>query len=137
MEIKIKDVNSFAKNNGIIMYDKITEIYEVVAVLTQKKKVYYLIKYDGIPRLYESKFFDIISEKIPDYWIFKYFKYNNVIKNKKYMFDITVDMYMGPKELIDNDNFFFDIIDEPQEAIYILYDTLKKYGKEWRTPPQT
>ena len=106
-------------------------------MITQKKKVYYLIEDCEIPHLYESKFFDIINEEIPSYWIFRYFKYNNVIKNKKYMFNFTLDLYMGPKELIDNTNFFFDVLDEPQDASYVLYDTLKKYGKEWRTPPQT
>lgn len=129
MEIKVK-------NKNIRMFDK--EIYEVIAIIMQKKKILYLVQEDGgIPYLYEAKFFDVIDDKIHDYWVFKHYKYNNVIKSKKHMFSIILDMYIGPKELIDNIDFFFDIIDEKENASYILYDTLKLYGKQWQTPPQT
>ena len=59
------------------------------------------------------------------------------LKNEKYKFSIIIDAYIGPKELIDDTNFFFDIVEEPSAAIQALYNCLKTYGVEWKTPPQT
>lgn len=136
MKIKIKDKNKFIKENKILLYNEITEVYEVIAIVIQKKQICYLVQEKNMITLYNEKHFEIIDDKIPDYWIFKYFKYKNLLKNQKYMFSIVLDTYIGPEEFITNSNFFFDIYENPEKANQFLYDTLKKHGKEWKTPPQ-
>lgn len=136
MLVKIKYKDSFIKGNGPILHDEITKTCEVLAIVSQKQRIYYLIYIEGITHLLEEKYFEVIDAKIPDYWIFKYFKYNNVLKNNKYIFNIILDMYIGPKELINDKNFFFDVVENTDDTNQFLYDTLKKYGKEWKTPPQ-
>ena len=87
--------------------------------------------------MFDEHFFEVTDDKIPDFWIFKYFKYNNLVKNQKHLVSLVIDMYIGPKELIEDSDFIFDVLLEPADASRTLYNTLLKYDKEWKTPYQT
>lgn len=126
MLIKIKDEKQFVKKNGFILYDKFPEFYEVLAIIANKKEVKYLVQDNGIPVLYNAEYFEIVDDTVPSYWIFRRFKYNNIIKNKKYMFDIGIDMYIGPSDYINDPDFLFEVFENPEEAGLILYEVQKK-----------
>lgn len=117
-----------------------TEIFDVIAIISGKKKVWYLVQDNpigGMLDLIPSEYFTVVDENIPNNWIFRYYKYNHKVSNKKYICLLIIDMYIGPQELIDDVDFLFEVLDRHDIAIQKYYDYLKKYGKEWRTPPQT
>lgn len=128
MKIKRKDKKYFKK-----MHYPEKDIYEVLAIIIDKKETNYVIQEDNnVAYIVNSKGFDIIDEKIPDYWIYK-----SKLKIKKDYFKMKIKLYLGPKELIYDTDFFFNYYVDNDEADYDLYHTLAKYGKENKTPPQT
>lgn len=135
MRIRITNKSYFLKHNKF-MYSKFTNEFQVFAILNRKNKIEYLVLDDDVVSIYDSKHFEIIDDKIPDFWVFKKFQ-NNTIENKKYNFSFRLDTYVGPRELIENQDFLFDIYENLDDALSFLYITLKKYNSEWRTPPQT
>lgn len=137
MLIRVKDKKLFIKKNGFILYDEVPDFYEVLAIIAKKKEIKYLVQENGIPTMYTAKYFEILDDVIPNYWIFQYFKYNNIIKNKKYMFDIGIDMYIGPKDYINDPDFLFNVFEDPKVAGVTLYEVQKKYGNIFHTRQQT
>ncbi len=117
--------------------------YEVYAMIIEKKVFKYLLRIDGDINFYDSSQFEVIDDSIPEFWIFKKYKYNNKIQNNRakysyeYMFSIIVDAYFGPRELIEPNDFLFDVYVSNKLSETTLYNTLVKYGRQWRTPPQT
>lgn len=127
MKIKIKDIDLFIKGNGIIMFNNIQQYFDVLAIIQHKKKIKFLVKEEyGFPRLYDSIYFDIIDSKINSDWIYRFFGYNNKLKNKKYMFDFYIDTYIGIKDFIEDPDFLFNVIDDPREAELFCYNVIKK-----------
>ncbi len=110
--------------------------YEVYAVILEKRNFKYLLRIDGDIGFYNSDSFEIVDDSIPDFWIFKKYKYNNKIENHRakylyeYMFSIILDAYFGPKELIEPNDFLFDVFVSNELSERTLYNTLAKYGKQ-------
>lgn len=128
MIIKRKQKEKFKK-----MYYPEKETYEVLAIIMEKKNISYLVQEDNnFAYIVDSKYFDIIDEILPDYWIIK----NNFMIKKDY-FKKKFKTYLGPKELIYDTDFFFNYYIGNDEADYELYHTLAKYGKEHKSPKQT
>lgn len=128
MKIKRKDKKYLKK-----MHYPEKDIYEVLAIIIDKRETNYVIQEDNnVAYIVNSKGFDIIDEKIPDYWIYK-----SKLKIKKDYFKMKIKLYLGPKELIYDTDFFFNYYVDNDGADYDLYHTLAKYGKENKTPPQT
>ncbi len=115
--------------------------YDVIAIVKDKKRYCYLLQYDpigGYLELIDSEFFTVIDEHIPEHWIFRVHNRKDKKARKKiFNLDIIFDLYLGPQELIERVGFFYDVLEYNLEAVQTYYDYLKKYGKEWRTPPQT
>lgn len=137
MMIKIRSLKT-AKNKISGIFHETDKTHEVIAVIMIKKEVFYLMQDDDKwICLINSDNCDVVDDKICDFWVFRRFKYNNVIKNKKYNFKLIVDMYLGPEELIDNEDFLFDVMNDSEEAEYTLYNCLIAHGYDLHTSPQT
>lgn len=143
MIVKNKEIKKHFYNSPLRDFKVKKTKYEVYAIILEKRIFKYLLRIDGDIGFYDSNLFEVIDDSIPEFWIFKKYKYNNKIQNNRakylyeYMFSIIVDAYFGPKEFIEPNDFLFDVYVSNELSEITLYNTLVKYGRQWRTPPQT
>lgn len=124
MIVQIKDVEQFAISNGIYLPDNYdTNIsYEVYAVERCKQPLRVLLFIPCIKKLDFVKVdssIKIISDEINENWIFtKKFKGGRTIVSGfvKYFQPITIKNLCSPKWMVDDREFFLDLIEKPKYA---------------------
>lgn len=121
--------NSAALEKKYNFYDVevVKNKFEVHAIKKSKNGNQYLfVIYNGL-FWWDADLFDIIDNNTPEYWINKSFGRFGKLKNKQYDFSIDISEFTGPKELIENTNFLFDIYEYPSVAFQFFCDVIKKY----------
>lgn len=90
--------------------------YKVLAIRVRRKKRQYLVEHEKRLCWWDADLFDVIDESIPENWLTVQYKRFHKFKNKNFDFDISTSFYHGPKAFLENENFFFDIIENPVDA---------------------
>lgn len=98
--------------------------YNVLAIRCWKKKQY-LVEDNMILNWWDADLFKIIDDAIPQEWVTIQYKSFHKYKNPKYNFKIPTTYYQGPKKFLDNQDFFFDIYENPGVA-YDYYKSIYK-----------
>lgn len=130
MRVKVSciDRDKFEKTEAYFGVELGDNIFEVFSIARFKNKKNYLLKIGkGYLDWYRAELFEIKDNLIPDFWIYKKFCWFYTIKNKKYNFSIVLKEFWGPEDFINDDNFLFDIYEEPEKANNFAYKVIKKY----------
>ena len=121
MKIKIINLKLYCKTNGIHFSNEINISNEryVYAIAETKKDKYFLIDGRGNPFwIYDNKAIEISDNKIPNNWIFTK-KYNYYIKSE--YSGVKIKNIFSPKWMIDDETFFYDIIENRDIAADKFY----------------
>lgn len=129
MKISCLDKKKLEKKEGISGLDLKNNIFNVVTIVVMKGKIYYLLSIGEQfwVRLYSADLFEVVDNSLPSYWKYRYYGFKNKLKNKEYDFDLYVDAIIGPKELVENDKFVFEIYENPRLISEEIYKIIKKY----------
>lgn len=129
MKVSCIDKNKFEKKEGYygVNFDK--NIFEVILIVIVKGEISYLMNIGEqfYPMIHNAELFNIEDNSLPSYWTYRYYGYKNKLKNKEYDFDIFVDALIGPKELVENDSFMFEIYENPRHMAEEIYRIIQKY----------
>ena len=90
--------------------------YEVLAIRIRRRKRQYLVENEKRLHWWDTDLFDVIDATVPENWRTVHYKRFHKFKNEKYDFHISTSFYHGPKAFLDNEDFFFDIIENPISA---------------------
>lgn len=102
------------------------ETYQVLAIRIRRRKKQYLVADDLQLKWWDSDLFEVIVQAIPKDWITVQYARFHKFKNKNYDFDISTTYYQGPQEFLDNEDFLFDIYENPTQAYNYYYQYLQK-----------
>lgn len=103
-------------------------IFEVFSIANFKMEKNYLLRFPNDNfRWFSSSLFKVINDSIPHFWVHKKFSLFSVLKNKKYDFSILLGEYWGPEEFLNNEDFLFDIHEEPERADNFANEIIRKY----------
>lgn len=123
MQIKVNDVNELEKRHACWGYSASSVItYEVLAIKQVHKKTQYLIEDDMRLNWWDADLFSVVDKTIPEEWIKLQYKCFHSFRNKKYNFRIAVNCFWGPNRFLENEDFLFDIYENPRKA-YAFYKT--------------
>lgn len=126
MIIKVSDVHELMDREACWGSTNLfPQYYTVLAIMQFRRRKQYLIDFDGRLFWWNANLFKIVDESFPENWIIVQYKKCHKYKNKKYDFDIPISFYQGPNVFLDNQDFFFDIIENPREAYEFYYDCIK------------
>lgn len=102
--------------------------FEVFSIARFKNEKNYLLRFpnDNL-RWFNSALFKVKDESIPHFWIHKKFGLFSTLKNKKYNFSIALKEYWGPEDFVSNEDFLFDVHEEPERANKFASEIIKKY----------
>ena len=102
--------------------------WDVIAIIRSSNILAYLVIFNNIPGRddaidwVDSRNFDTIDNEKPDNWVecaWPWWRpYKKMKANVEYDFRLTY--YCGPKELLENDSFLFDIYENRRKAIQYL-----------------
>lgn len=100
--------------------------YEVYAIRKWYKRKQYLV--EGWNRLHwwDTDLFHVVDDSIPEDWVSVQYKRFHRFKNKNYDFRLAISFYQGPKEFLENENFFFDIIENGRDAYEFFYKVIQE-----------
>ncbi|MDD3397510.1 MAG: hypothetical protein PHR96_03095 [Clostridia bacterium] len=123
MKVKIINLKLYDKTNAIQFSNEKTFIFEkeVFAIAETKKNKFFLIENGhGYPFwIYDNKAIEISDNKIPNNWMFTR-KYNDY--NKSEYSGVEIKNIFSPKWMIDDETFFYDIIENRDIAAKKFYD---------------
>lgn len=118
MKVKLKNRAELSKSEFIdAMIMSGEHAYDIYAIADFGKGSCYLTLDCYKVWWYETKYFNIVDDRIPSSWVKIEYKKRYKLKNKGYDFTIPIKSYYGPKELIDDPTFLFNI-DENLELAY-------------------
>ena len=128
MIVKIIDIEKLVNRHACFGPDSsFKPHYEVLAIIQSRKRKMYLVEDDPSLYWWDADLFEVIDESIPEDWISVCYKGRfHRLKNANYDFSIPINSYQGPKEFLDNLDFFFDITEEPYEAYWFYCCHLKR-----------
>jgi hypothetical protein len=131
MKVKLRNREEFSKREFIdAMIISGERDYDVYAIVDFGKGPCYLTLDCNKVWWYEAKFFKIVDEKVPSYWVKIEYKRWYKLKNKDYDFSIPIKLFYGPKELVDDPTFLFDIDENLELAYHFLISFLKKHPNQ-------
>ncbi len=117
MIIKVDDLNKLMDRHATWgSASSFSSQYKVFAIRKWHKKMQYLVENDKRLCWWDKDLFDIVDESIPANWVIVHYKRFHRFKNRNYDFDISTSFYQGPKAFLENENFFFDIIENTDVA---------------------
>ena len=90
--------------------------YTVLAIRIRRKKKQYLIEDDYLLTWWDSDLFQVIEPTVSKEWMTVQYKRFHKFRNKKYDFSISTSYYQGPQAFLDDEDFMFDIIENPMQA---------------------
>ena len=126
MKVSCNNRDKLEKTHAYFGVELGENIFEVVSIARFKNKKYYLLKFDNDNlRWFLSSLFEVKDDSIPQFWIYKKFSWFSDIKNKKYDFSLALKEFWGPDEFISNEDFLFDIYEEPEKAYDFAYKVIK------------
>lgn len=70
---------------------------------------------------------EVLDESIPKNWVENKYKRFFELRNDKYDFSIPIKTYIGPPEFIEDNDFLFDIYDNPSKANEFLIKFIEKH----------
>lgn len=124
MKIKVIDVYELEKRHACWGYSTLPiNTYEVLAIKQAHRKIQYLVEDDMRLTWWDADLFNIVEETIPKEWVKIKYKCFHSLQNKKYNFKIVMNCFWGPNTFLENEDFLFDIFENPHTA-YVFY---KKY----------
>ena len=103
--------------------------YEVFAIRKWHKRTQYLVENCKRLHWWDTDLFNVVDESIPESWVTVQYKRFHRFKNKNYDFYISTSFYQGPKVFLENENFFFDIIENAKDAYTFLCEVLQEHTK--------
>ena len=127
MKIKVIDASKLEKRHACWGYSIVpTTTYEVLAIKQVHRKRQYLVEDDMRLIWWDADLFNVVEEIIPKEWIKLQYKRFHRPRNKKYNFKLAMDCFWGPNEFLENEDFLFDIYENPHTA-YAFYKGLHKH----------
>ena len=126
MIVKINDKSTFEKKLAFYGYDFYSDSFEVQAIRKRRKEFQYLICVNSGLFWWYADLLSILDDNVPVNWVKIEYKKSHKFKNKKYDFRISTEFYYGPKEFLENEDFLFDIYENPSIAYEFFYQYLKK-----------
>lgn len=132
MRIRIKNYDKYMKKNQVYYYNNFVpnEEYDVLSILDDGKKIFYLICGNGIALYIAKNDVLMIDDTIPENWINYEFEKNNTIEDKSGELKIYIKKYYGPAEFIKDSTFLADVVCNGIETLTILK---KIYKLIWHT----
>lgn len=131
MIVRIKDLNKLMNRHATWGNESLfCSQYTVLAIRKRRRKTQYLIENDKRLCWWDIDLFDAIDESIPVNWLTVQYKRFHKFKNRNYDFDISTSFYQGPEEFLQNENFFFDIIENPGDAYEFYCKVMKTNDRE-------
>ena len=92
------------------------DLFPVIAISEQKRKRRYLVEYNNRIDWWDADLFTVVDSDIPNEWIEVVHRRHYKIKNPNYSFLIFINYYLGPQRFLDNQDFLFDIYENPTNA---------------------
>lgn len=128
MKVSCIDRYKFEKTHAYFGVELEKNLFEVFSIARFKDNKYYMLKFpDDNFRWFNAELFEVRDVAIPNYWIYKKYRFFSVLKNKKYDFRIPLKEFWGPGEFISNEDFLFDIYENEDRANNFVYEVIKKY----------
>ncbi|KPU42964.1 hypothetical protein OXPF_37330 [Oxobacter pfennigii] len=131
MLVKGDDMKKLEKLNAWfdVSFDSLE--LEVFAIAKFSKTIKYLLIIENSwPEWVDSRYFKVLDESVPIYWISNKYNFFFKLKNNKYDFSIPIRSYMGPPEFIENSEFLFDIYDNPSKAHEFSIKVIEKHKEK-------
>ena len=127
MIVKCNDIKKFEKLNAWfdVPIDKLE--LEVFAIKISKITEYLLLIENSFPYWFDSRCFEVLDASIPKNWVKNKYKRFFELRNDKYDFSIPIKTYIGPPEFIEDNDFLFDIYDNPSKANEFLIKFIEKH----------
>jgi len=117
MQIKVIDARELERRHSYWGYSALpVATYEVLAIKQHRRRTQYLVEDDLRLTWWDADLFNVIETWIPDEWIEIRYSSFHKLQNKKYNFSIAINYYIGPKNFIENEDFLFDIYENPRTA---------------------
>ncbi len=127
MQIKVIDDDVLEKRTACWGFCSLNEaVFEVLAIKQYHRKKQYLVEYDNRLFWWDEDLFFIVNDNIPKEWVEIRYKYFNKLRNSNYCFKIPISYYLGPKCFMENENFMFDIYENPRDAYAFYYGETKR-----------
>lgn len=127
MTIKVIDAYKLMKRHAIWGHPKSFQApYQVLAIRTRRRIRQYLVEDNQMITWWDMDLFEVIDEAVPENWVVIQYKRFHKFKNRKYDFKISTNYYQGPKEFLENEDFFFDIYEHPRIAYEFIYQYMKR-----------
>lgn len=124
MIVRIIDIENFIMRMAVYGPDDyFKDDYNVLAIRKWHRKWQFLIDDGDRLHWWDADLFEVIDDKTSLDWVEIRYKGFHKFKNRKYDFLISISYYHGPKAFIENEDFLFDIIEEPKEA-YNFYKSV-------------
>lgn len=135
MIVKCNDVKKFQKLNSWFDVPINKLEFEVLAIIKHSKITKYLFLIEksvlhtneSVPYWFDSQYFEVLDENMPKNWVENKYKRFFELKNNKYDFSIPIQTYIGPPEFIEDNDFLFDIYDNPSKANEFITKFVEKY----------
>jgi len=91
-------------------------VFEVNAIITFDKEKSFVFCDRNRAKLCKARLFNILDYDTSANWIRLYYPKERLIENNKYDFNIGLKEFYGPKDMIEDENFFFDLIENDDKA---------------------
>ncbi|MDD2376323.1 MAG: hypothetical protein PHD15_02335 [Clostridia bacterium] len=129
MKISCIDKKEFEKKEGYSGVDLCNNLFDVILIVIIKGEISYLVNIGEQfgPMIHRAELFNVVDNSLPSYWAYRYYGFKNKLKNREYNFDVFIDAIIGPKELVENDKFMFDIYENPRDLSEKIYRIMQKY----------
>jgi hypothetical protein len=126
MTIKVIDAYNLMKRHADWGHPESFQApYQVLAITKHRRIWQYLVVDDQRLKWWDKDLFEVIDEAVPENWVVIQYKRFHKFKNRKYDFQISTNYYQGPKEFLENEDFLFDIYENPSVAYEFYYQYFK------------
>lgn len=131
MKIKVVNPDELMERHAIISNTKYFQLdYEVIAIRKTGHRWQYLVDFNQCLEWWDKDLFEVTDDALPKDWVIIQFGRFHKFKNKKYDFNIPTSYYQGPKEFIENEDFFFNIIENPAIAYAFYFQYKNRENRE-------
>lgn len=130
MIVEIIDIDKLTIRHAVFGPDSaLKSQYEVYAIRKWYKRMQYLVEDENQLYWWDTDLFRVVEDSIPENGVSVQYKRFHRFRNKNYDFRIAINFYQGPKEFLENENFFFDIIENRKDAYAFLCKVMQEQIK--------
>ena len=123
MKVSIRNWEEFSQAEAVYGNPiKLSEVFDVKAIISFDRDIekYYIICDGNKTNFHRTYLFKVIDNETPENWVHVYYSKVRKLTNPSYNFIVTIKEFLGPREIIEDKNFLFDLYDNPDIAFDFL-----------------